>query len=326
MAAVLVTGATGSVGGNVCRIATERGHTVRALVRDASAAGPLKDLGAEIVVGDVTDAESVSAAAAGVEWLINCAALIGGTWSTVKPEEFEAVNQWGVFNVLDAAERHGVQRTVLLLSGVVLDSRFTTTERGPYRPISDENSPYAAAKLAAMYEGFARAARGRFVNLVVPGGIYGPTPMVDRALVPTIYTGSLMAAARGELTSYMSHPHTWVFASDVAALSLAAAERGARGSLYLALGPADQACSLPAFCNRFLELAGIERRVEEVVIDPSAPDAAAKFGSMLKYVQTTYPEPLHDESATTAELGISLTSVEEGLSQTLAWLRESGKL
>ena len=76
-----------------------------------------------------------------MDWIIHGAAVIGGTWSTASAEEFEAVNQWGAFNVLDAAELHGTARTVLLLSGVVLDSRFTSTERGPFRPISDRTLP-----------------------------------------------------------------------------------------------------------------------------------------------------------------------------------------
>ncbi|MGE3444659.1 MAG: NAD-dependent epimerase/dehydratase family protein [Acidimicrobiia bacterium] len=326
MATVLVTGATGSVGSNVCRLAVEHGHTVRALVRDPGPAAPLAALGVDLVEGDVTDPASVDAAAAGVNWIIHGAAVLGGTWTTSTAADFEAVNQWGAFHVLDAAEREGVERTVLLLSGVVLDSGYTSTERGPFRPISDENSPYTKAKLAAMYEGLARAARGRWVNFVVPGGIYGPTPMIERALVPTIYTGTLLDAAHGKITSYIDHPQTWVLASDVAEISLRAASQGRRGAFYLALGPADQACSLARLCNKFLELAGIDRHVEEVTIDPTRPDAEAVYGSMLKYVQSSYPEPHHDDTATTTELGVPLTSVDDGLRQTLEWLRLNGKL
>jgi len=62
----LVTGATGHVGGPVARQLHERGHGVRALVRDPSRAAGLP-AGIEIAVGDLDDPESVSKAAAGVE-------------------------------------------------------------------------------------------------------------------------------------------------------------------------------------------------------------------------------------------------------------------
>jgi dihydroflavonol-4-reductase len=323
---LLVTGATGSVGGNICRLAAEQGVSVRGLVRNIQAATPLETLGVTLVEGDVTDRDSLIRAAEGADIIIHAAAQIGGTWTTAKEADFEAVNQQGTFNALDAAQANDVQRIVLLLSGVIADQRFTMTEISPFRAISPENSPYARTKLAGMYEGLARAARGMDVNFVIPGGIYGPTPLIERALVPTIYTGTLVAAARGELTSYLPSRHSWVLASEVAAISLAAAEKGQRGARYLALGRAEDACSLPAFCNRFLEMAGIEHRVAEIDINDPAVMSEARFGSMVKYQQSTYPDPLHDCSVTTVELGIAPGSLDEGLRETLRWLRDHDKV
>ena len=52
---VLVTGSTGSVGSNVCRLGARQGREVRALVRPGTQTAPLKACGAEPVIGDVTD-------------------------------------------------------------------------------------------------------------------------------------------------------------------------------------------------------------------------------------------------------------------------------
>ena len=216
---ILVTGATGSVGGNVCRLAAARGIDVRALVRPGSAVDTLVALGVEPVVGDVTDRASLDVASRGVDGVVHCAAQIGGTWSTAEPKDFEAVNQRGTINVLDAAQA-APQRTVVLLSAVVNDRRVTATETSPIAPLETSNSPYLRTKLAAYYEGMARAARGADVNFVVPGGVYGPTPFVERALVPTIFTGTLLTAARGELRRYLPMPIPWVLAEDVADIAL----------------------------------------------------------------------------------------------------------
>jgi nucleoside-diphosphate-sugar epimerase len=325
-ALILVTGATGSVGSNICRLAAARGVAVRALVRPGSDVEPLARCGVEPVVGDVTDRESLAAATRDVDGVIHCAAQIGGTWSTAEPRDYEAVNQWGTINVLDAAQAAGAARTVVLLSAVVGDRRVTTTEESPIAPVAPGNSPYLRTKLAAYYEGMARASRGVDVNFVVPGGVYGPTPMVERALVPTIFTGTLLMAARGELRRYLPMPIPWVLADDVAAIALLALERGRAGRRYLAMGRPDDTCSLPQFCNAFLEMAGIDHRVEE--FDPSGPGAATdpEFGSMVAMLQASYPSPSHDPSRTTAELGRAPTPLGDGLRATLTWLRANHKL
>src|ERR1700755_3337680 len=64
--ALLITGAAGKTGGQPTRMLIERGHHVRAMVRrfdDRAAA--LRDAGAEVIVGDLTDINDVRKAAEG---------------------------------------------------------------------------------------------------------------------------------------------------------------------------------------------------------------------------------------------------------------------
>lgn len=325
-AAVLVTGATGSVGSNVCALAAARGMEVRALVRPDTDATKLAAGGARIVPGDVTDLESLIAAADGVDAIVHSAAVVGGTWSTATPQDFETVNRGGTVNVLDAAQRLGVGKVVALSTAVVCDQDVTITERSPIAEMDPHNSPYTRSKLAAYYAGMARAATGLDVMFIVPGGIYGPTPIPERALVPTIFTGTLLAAARGEISRYLPMPLPWALTTDVAEVTLAALERGRGGHRYLALGRPDDTCSLPALCNRFLELAGIEHRVAEFDVNAPGASTDAEFGSMVAYVKASYPVPSHDASQTARELGVTPTSLDDGLAQTLAWLRSLGEL
>ncbi len=63
----LVTGATGFVGGRLARVLDERGHDVRALVRDRSRASHLEHAGFELHEGDVLDAASLRGAGEGVD-------------------------------------------------------------------------------------------------------------------------------------------------------------------------------------------------------------------------------------------------------------------
>src|ERR1700684_3063542 len=64
--ALLVTGAAGRTGGYAAQLLLERGHRVRALVhRFDDRAAKLRDRGAEVVVGDLSDINAVSKAADG---------------------------------------------------------------------------------------------------------------------------------------------------------------------------------------------------------------------------------------------------------------------
>jgi len=69
----IITGATGQTGSVVARTLLEKGLPVRAIVRSEEKAKPLKDLGAEIAVADVRDADALTKAFEGgkVLYLMN---------------------------------------------------------------------------------------------------------------------------------------------------------------------------------------------------------------------------------------------------------------
>ena len=64
---ILVTGATGNVGGAVVANLTDSGTNVRALVRDAAKAQGLRDTGVEVVSGDLEKPETLDAVFSGVD-------------------------------------------------------------------------------------------------------------------------------------------------------------------------------------------------------------------------------------------------------------------
>ena len=321
-----MTGATGSVGSNVCRLAAARGIAVRALVRPGSDVEPLVQCGAEPVIGDVTDRDSLAAADTRRRRRHPLCGADRRNLVHRRTADYEAVNQWGTINVLDAAQAAGAARTVVLLSAVVGDRRVTTTEDSPIAPISPENSPYLRTKLAAYYEGMARAARGVDIRFVVPGGIYGPTPMVERALVPTIFTGTLLMAARGELRRYLPMPIPWVLAEDVADIALSALERGRPVAGTWRWGGPRTRARCRSSATRSSRWPGSTSRVEE--FDPTGPGApltpsSGRWSSML---QSSYPSPSHDPSRTTPSSVAAPTPLRDGLLATLTWLRANHKL
>jgi uncharacterized protein YbjT (DUF2867 family) len=70
---ILIVGATGQLGHATTLQLLAQGHAIRALVRDRARAIDLQKAGAEIVIGDLTDARSLELACKGAERVFACA-------------------------------------------------------------------------------------------------------------------------------------------------------------------------------------------------------------------------------------------------------------
>ena len=102
---VLLTGATGFVGGYVARQLVERGHEVRALTRRPAAADGLRELGITRVRGDVSKEEPLDGAADGCDVVIHLVGII----QEVSGATFEDVHVEGTKNLVAAAKKAGVR-------------------------------------------------------------------------------------------------------------------------------------------------------------------------------------------------------------------------
>lgn len=130
---ILVTGATGLVGSHAASHFRERGWRVRALVRAGSDVRHLERLGAEMVIGDVTEPRSFSGAAAGCDVALHAAAHLG---SPAPWERYRAVNVEGTRHVLAECARFGVGRFVHVSSVAV----YGPPSSQPELPL-DEDAP-----------------------------------------------------------------------------------------------------------------------------------------------------------------------------------------
>ena len=121
---ILVTGASGFVGGHVVRALAGAGQGVRALVRDVRGAATLEGVDCELVRGDVTDAESLRAAVEGCTAVVHLVAILVG-----KPADFERVMTQGTMSLLEAANDAGVARFVQMSA---LGTSEQTKDTVPY--------------------------------------------------------------------------------------------------------------------------------------------------------------------------------------------------
>ena len=92
---ILVTGSTGNVGSQLIPALREAGERVRALVHDESKGQPLRDIGAEVVVGDMESPETLGKAVAGVDkvYLITSGGQTGATQASSLIEAVKSVGR-----------------------------------------------------------------------------------------------------------------------------------------------------------------------------------------------------------------------------------------
>ena len=110
----LVVGATGLLGGEICRRLRQRGLPVRALVRKSSEVGKvdeLRKIGAEVVTGDLQDPASLDRACAGVTGVVSTAST---TLSRQAHDSLAKTDQVGQLNLIEAARKSNVRRFVFV--------------------------------------------------------------------------------------------------------------------------------------------------------------------------------------------------------------------
>jgi uncharacterized protein YbjT (DUF2867 family) len=108
MSRVLVAGATGYLGGFVCRELENRGHVVRALVRSPRTLDGLWGSTDEIVRGEVTKPETLTGLCDGVDVVFSSV----GITRQKEGLSFRDVDYQGNVNLLHEAQRAGVRRFV----------------------------------------------------------------------------------------------------------------------------------------------------------------------------------------------------------------------
>ncbi|HXF96205.1 MAG TPA: NAD-dependent epimerase/dehydratase family protein, partial [Gemmatimonadales bacterium] len=146
---VLVTGGSGLVGSHVIAELRAAGIPVRALVREP-ARGVVQALGAEAVVGDVTDPRAWARAGEGVDAIVHAAALVA---QPVAFERFVDVNVGGTRLAVETAQARGahlvhISSVAVYGRGAAAGAGHPVDEEFPFQPLAEPDF-YARTKRMA---------------------------------------------------------------------------------------------------------------------------------------------------------------------------------
>lgn len=172
---VLVTGASGLLGGGVARTLADRGDDVTVLQRRPSG------LGLREVRGDITDPTTVARAVKGCDAVVHLAAKVNvtGAW-----EDYRRINVDGTAELLKACLEAGVPRMVHVSSPSVAHagSSLVGASSGAADPAGARGN-YARSKAMAERLALAADARGELAVVAIrPHLVWGPgdTQLVER--------------------------------------------------------------------------------------------------------------------------------------------------
>ena len=325
---VLITGATGYVGGRITAAVKEAGHEVRLLVRSPNRTATLRPLGLADLpteVGDITDRESVRRALDGCDAVVHAAAVY--SLDRRSTALMERVNAPGTANVLEEAAELGLD-PVVHVSSTVAFLPGTGETIGPDSPVGAPR--FADARTKADSERIARRLQdgGAAVVSVYPGAVYGANDP---------YFGEQAQLVRALLRRRLPVLPTGGFhvvdADDVGATVAALLEPGRGPRRYVVPG---WHRSVPEIADELSRLTGRRipyAKMSSRVLMPSArpTDALQRLLPIRlpvsgEAIYVTACDLRFDDSKTRSEFGLEPRPFADTLREMVAWLAAEGRI
>jgi nucleoside-diphosphate-sugar epimerase len=320
---VYLTGATGFIGNRLARRLAARGDQLRCLVRNPRGAEWLKQLGAELVVGEVTDRAAHERGMTGCALAYHLAAIYDV--GVVDAAALERTNVGGTAAFIEALEETSLPRAVYVSSTVALGP----VANGISDNVVEYDGPYPTEyhRTKALAHRLARAAQEREDPLIIacPAFVYGPGDNGPGGRF-------IKDIVRGHLPGLLTDAgwFSYVHVDDVAAGLELIGENGTVGKTYVLSGEPTQ---MNDFAARIARLAG-----KRLPLMRFPPALAAGTGMVLDAVtrltglrfpitqegvnSTAKGRWLHSHEPVTRELNWRPRSLAEGLPETVQWFQQ----
>ena len=232
----LIVGATGLVGGEICRRLAAEQKPVRALVRptvDASRIDALRAAGAELATGDLKDPASIQAACAGAAAVLSTAS---STLSRQPGDTIDGVDRLGQLQLIEAAKAAGVKHFVYVsFSPMAEDFALQRAKREVERALIESGMTYT---------------------------ILRPTFFMETWLSPAL--GFDVAARRARIYGSGENPISWISFPNVAEFAVRSLETAAARNATFTLGGPEALTPLQVV-RIFEEVGGTPFTVEYVL-------------------------------------------------------------
>ena len=325
---ILVTGGTGFTGTALVERLVSEGHAVTALdYKEGLKTEELRRLGAEVVIGSVTDRDVVARCMDGAEIVFHLAAAFR---EMNVPESFyDEVNVQGTRNVLEAAHASGVRRFIYCstcgVHGNVDDP--PAAEDAPIRPADYyQKTKYEAEPIVNEY-----FRKGLKTVILRPAAIYGPgDPERFFMIYKRVATGTFPMFGDGK-----TYYHPLYIDNLVDALMLAMEDGKGDGEAYLIAD--EEYVEIERLVREVGKSLGVDVRIPHYPVWPlvAAGHVCEKVCRPFGLTPPIFPRRVDwfrqnrafDISKAKRDLGyVPRVGLSEGLKRTAQWYRSEGYL
>lgn len=316
-----VTGGTGFIGGRLVAGLRERGDEVVALVRSPEKASGLRELGCQLVQGDLGDKDTMRRAMEGCDGAFHVAAIYKVGVPKSQRQAMLDANVDGTANTLDAAVEAGVPRIIYVSTGNVFgDTHGKVVDESYHRDLSEGfMSTYDEAKYRAHELALERISQGAPIVIVQPGGVYGPG---DHSELGNAI--EMTRKGRMPMIPFAEMRMSFIYVDDVADGIIRAFDRGQVGESYILAGERATMKDLVQTTARLVGRREPTREMPTAIMRASAP-LGPVIGPLMGFppnfrelisVSDGVSYWMTDDKAR-QELGFSPRSLEQGLRDTL---------
>ena len=318
---VLVTGASGFLGGWLCKALCEKGWQTHALLRPTSDRSDLKNLNIHFHTGDVTDLNSFMEAGQGMDLIFHLAGLVAH--SEKKLKEMEKVNVQGTANAIEVCRTKAAK--LIHISSVVTVGASTSpvvlNEESSYTPTLSQIGYFRTKKQAELL--VQEACKKEKISAVIlnPSTVYGAGDMKKQSRKVQ------EKVAQGRFPFYTSGGVSVVDAPSVAEACIQAVERGRQAERYILSGGN---ISIKTLFSLIAKSAGV--RPPFIHLNNFSLRILAEIGTGLQYLHLHFPVNRQsarlaclyhwfDHSKAHKELGFTPIKVEKAIENSIKWWR-----
>jgi len=324
---VLVTGATGFTGGYLAEELAHRGYHVRALSLPDQNIEKLEKLGIEVVIGDLTNKDTLPPAVEGIDTVYHIAAIFRE--QNVPKHYFFDVNVGGTKNLLEASQNAKVRRFVHCSTvGVQGEIKNPPAdETAPYNPGDVyQQSKVEGEKLALQFF------KENNIEGVVfrPVGIYGPGDTRFLKIFKFVSNGKFRMIGNGEVLYHLTYVKDLI-----EGIILCGEKQEAVGEIFTLGG--NEYITLNDYIELLAEVLGVPVPKKRIPLLPMWI-AAVMFETVCYPFRIQPPiyrrrldfftkDRAFDISKAKQKLGYNpKVTLKEGLQKTVQWYRENGYL
>ncbi len=317
---IAITGASGHIGSNLCKVLIEAGHDVTALIQTHNKG--IENLNLHLLKGDLFDVDSLKKLVDGAEIVFHLAASI----AIYKRDPLAyKINVQGTKNILNAIQGTSVRRFIHFSSIHAFRHEPFNEELNESRPL-DIDSVFDYNRSKAIAAKMVLQANGKNIETLVlsPTAVIGPYDFA-----PSLLANAIIRFYKGKTPALVPGGYDWVDVRDICFACINAMDKGQPGINYILNGHWK---SLKEMAGIIHELGGAK---PPFITIPSALARASApilniYSSLRKqmplYTNVTLDAVSHSHKNISGnkaikELGYRSRPFKESMSDTIKWLK-----